>query len=53
MKERLPRKRDQVQPLYTTYALSDVAEKNPVTGAGTPTEIGVKEAKDWVDHNEK
>jgi len=53
MKERRQRKKDQVQPLYTTYALSDVAEVDPVTGAATPTELGVKEAKDWVDHNHK
>jgi len=53
MKERRSRKKDLVQPLYTTYALSDVAETDPVTGGATPTELGVKEAKDWVDHNQK
>ena len=53
MKQRHSRKKDQVQPLYTTYALADVAEVDPVTGVGKPTELGVKEAKDWVDHNKK
>ena len=53
MKHRLPRKKDKVQPLYTTYALSDVAEVDPESGAAIPTERGVKEAKDWVDHNPK
>ncbi|MCL2568334.1 MAG: DUF3787 domain-containing protein [Oscillospiraceae bacterium] len=54
MKERKTRKKDEVVPLYTTYALSDVEVRNPVTNAAVrPTEIGVKEAKDWVDHNKK
>ena len=53
MKERQSRKKDKVQPLYATYALADVDEVDPVTGVGTPTELGVKEAKDWVDHNKK
>ena len=53
MKQRRPRKKDQVQPLYTTYALSNVAEVSPASGYATPTELGVKEAKDWVDHNQK
>ncbi|MCL2368097.1 MAG: DUF3787 domain-containing protein [Oscillospiraceae bacterium] len=53
MKYRQSRKKDKVQPLYTTYALSDTAEVDPVTGYARPTELGVKEAKDWVDHNQK
>ncbi|MCL2563650.1 MAG: DUF3787 domain-containing protein [Oscillospiraceae bacterium] len=53
MKQRQPRKKDIAPPLYTTYALSDVAEIHPATGCATPTELGVKEAKDWVDHNQK
>ena len=54
MKHRRPRaKKDRVQSLYTTYALSNVAETDPVTGYASPTELGVKEAKDWVDHNHK
>ena len=53
MKQRRTRKKDKVQPLYATYALSDVAEVDPVTGYAAPTELGVKEAKDWVDHNHK
>jgi len=40
-------------PLYTTYALADTDETDPRTNVGKPTELGVKEAKDWVDHNKK
>ena len=47
------KQKDKVQPLYTTYALADPGEVDPVTGCTKPTELGVKEAKDWVDHNHK
>jgi len=53
MKNRQLRKKDQIQPLYTTYALSSVDEVNPESGYATPTELGVEDAKDWVDHNKK
>ena len=53
MKHHKSRKKDRVQPLYTTYALADVDEVDPATNVGKPTELGVKEAKDWVDHNKK
>jgi len=53
MSKRNQKKKDKVQPLYTTYALADVRAVDPVTNVGVPTELGVKEAKDWVDHNEK
>jgi len=53
MPKRKREKQDEVVPLYTTYALADVDEIDPRTNVGKPTEIGVKEAKDWVDHNKK
>jgi len=53
MKQRRPRKKDQVQPLYTTYALSSAAKTDPVSGYATPTNLAVQDAKDWVDHNHK
>jgi len=53
MKQRLPRKKDQIQPLHKTYALADVARTDPESGTTTPTEAGVRQAKDWVDTNEK
>ena len=53
MKHRQSRKKDQVLPLYTTYALASVEEVDPETGVGTPTQLAVEDAKDWVDHNQK
>ena len=53
MKSRQSRKKDQVQPLYTTFALADPAETDPESGYTAPTELGVEEAKNWVDHNKK
>ena len=53
MKERRFRKKDMAPPLYTTYALADTDETDPLTNVGKPSEIGVKEAKAWVDHNKK
>jgi len=53
MKQRKPRKRDKVLPLYTTYALASTKEVDPDTNVGKPTEKGVIDAKNWVDHNQK
>jgi len=53
MKRRQPRKKDQIQALHSTYALADAREVEPDSGTTIPTEFGVKEAKDWVDHNQK
>lgn len=38
---------------YQTYALLNTKEKEPVTNVDLPSEEQVKEAKDWVDANEK
>ncbi|MCL2827194.1 MAG: DUF3787 domain-containing protein [Oscillospiraceae bacterium] len=46
-------KKDRVQPDNATYALADAKVTNPVTGTTIPTEAGVDEAKNWVEHNQK
>lgn len=38
---------------FQTYALLNTKEKEPVTNVDLPSEEQVKEAKDWVDANEK
>jgi len=56
MKHHFPKKKvkkDRVQPDNATYALADVKSVNAVTGTTVPTAAGVKEAKDWVEHNKK
>ena len=53
MKKRLPRKKDKIQPLHTSYALADVEQTDPESGTTIPTDLGVAEAKDWVDLNQK
>ena len=54
MKKRLPRKKDgKIIPLHTTYALADVDQVSAESGTTIPTEEGVIEAKNWVDHNKK
>ncbi len=40
-------------PLYTTLALSGGKKRDKRTGAALPDGQAVKEAKDWVDENEK
>ena len=53
MKQRLPRKKDQISPLHKTYPLADAAEIDPRSGTTVPKEAGVVQAKDWVDTNKK
>ena len=38
---------------YETYSLADKSKKQKKTNVSTPNEQDVKEAKDWVDTNEK
>ena len=53
MKRRLPRKKDSLLSDNTTFCLADVGETSPESGTTIPTEEGIKEAKDWVEHNKK
>ncbi len=39
--------------VYRTYALANVHRTDPDSKVTIPGEIDVKEAKDWVDFNEK
>lgn len=40
-------------PVFETMAILDETESTPVTNIAIPSEEAVKDAKDWVDHNEK
>lgn len=40
-------------PVYETLAILDETESTPVTNISLPSAEAVKDAKDWVDHNEK
>lgn len=46
------KKKDQTSQ-FITYALSGNGKKDRKTNTTIPTDEGVKEAKDWVDHNKK
>ena len=49
-----PKKRDgKIAPAFDTQAISDRGKKLPDSGIAIPPEASVKEAKDWVAHNEK
>ena len=39
--------------VYRTYALANVGKTDADSKVTTPPEDDVKEAKDWVDYNEK
>ncbi|MBQ4370388.1 MAG: DUF3787 domain-containing protein [Oscillospiraceae bacterium] len=47
------RKENKTVPLYVTYALSGGKKRDKRTRAKIPDEQSVKEAKAWVDENEK
>jgi len=47
------RKENKMVPPYVTYALSGGKKRDKRTRADIPYEQSVKEAKDWVDENEK
>ena len=53
MKHRLPRKKETAPPLNTTFCLADAEQVDPESGTSIPSESGVEEAKDWVEHNKK
>ena len=53
MKKRLPRKKDQVEPLFQTLSIADVEKVSPKSGTSIPSEQAVIDAKNWVDENQK
>jgi len=53
MKRPLSKKEAQRMSDNATYALADTKKIDPESGATIPTDLGVKEAKDWVEHNKK
>ena len=53
MKQRKPRKKDKVQSKFATMCFADPGKVDPETGYAAPTELGINEAKNWVDHNKK
>lgn len=48
----LNKKKDYV-PVFETLAILDESDSTPVTNISLPSEEAVKDAKDWVDNNEK
>jgi len=38
---------------FATYALADCEKRDPLTNTAIPSEDGVEEARDWVNHNKK
>ena len=53
MKQRKPRKKDQIEPLFQTLSIADVEQISPQSGTTIPSEQAVINAKDWVDDNQK
>jgi len=38
---------------FMTYALAGSEKRDPLTKTAIPSEAGVEEARDWVNHNKK
>ena len=53
MKKRIPRKNDQIKPLFQTFSLADVEQTSPESSTSIPSEQAVIDAKEWVDDNKK
>lgn len=47
------RQEEKLLGAYETLALSDEKYRNAETGTTIPSDMAVKEAKDWVDANHK
>lgn len=46
-------KKEKTVPAFQTFALVDTKSIDPATNVSIPSEDNVKEAKDWVDYNQK
>ena len=53
MNESSERRGGKTAPVFETQAISDAKKKLPGSGVSIPPEASVKEAGDWVAHNEK
>lgn len=38
---------------FMTYALAGSEKRDPLTKTAIPSEAGVEDARDWVNHNKK
>jgi hypothetical protein len=45
--------KEKLKPAFTTFPIADQHEKEPESNVSIPSLRNTKEAKDWVDANEK